>query len=167
MITTTQLKTLTVNPAFLQEIKDSNPELWQTVHRLEQLNQTQFELKSPTERLVAAKQLVRLLDELRERLSLQFSLEESYGYLEIPVSMANHVSSEMSTRARAQHCSIYLQVTELAETAEEVQYRGAVEEHLGSLFARAINLDGKLREHERLECELIERCFDLPCRKFA
>ncbi len=40
MVITKPTKTLLVNPAFLQEIKDSNPDCWGLVNQLQQLVQT-------------------------------------------------------------------------------------------------------------------------------
>lgn len=157
MIASTTIQCVVVNPAFLQEIKDSNPELWQTVHQLRQLCQSK---ESPA---AIAHRLVRLLDELRDFLSLQFALEESYGYLELPGGATASVASEMAARARGEHCGLYLQLSDLAERAEEVQYRGVFREQLPMLIEAAKAFDQKLRDHETLECELIESSFDLPC----
>ena len=66
--------TLVVNAAFLQEIKDSNPDLYQTIDQLGSVCASD----EPPARL--CRNLTRLLDRLRDQLALQFSLEESYGY---------------------------------------------------------------------------------------
>jgi hypothetical protein len=154
VLTTTSSKTLVVNPAFLQEIKDSNPDLWDLIHRLRQVCQCDEE---PSK---LSRQLTRLLDSLRDQLALQFSLEESYGYLAVP-DHPSHVLSELASRTRSQHGMLYMQLSELAEQAEELQYRGVEASQLRLLIERTRDFDADLREHERAEGELIERSFDL------
>ena len=155
VLTTTPTKTLVVNPAFLQEIKDSNPDLWDTVHQLRQLCECDDQEPSNVSR-----QLTRLLDALRDQLALQFSLEESYGYLSVPDHPCEALS-ELAGRAQSQHSMLYLRLSDLAEQAEELQYRGVEASQLRKLIQRTREFDGELREHERAENELIERSFDL------
>lgn len=152
--TSTIQKTLVVNPAFLQEIKDSNPDLWDTVHRLRQT------CECNEEPAVTSRQLAKLLDSLRDHLALQFSLEESYGYLEV-IEPNDSDGCELATRTQSQHCSLYLQLSELAEQAEELQYRGVEPLQLKQLVQAAQSFDSRLRLHEQTENELIERSFDL------
>jgi hypothetical protein len=152
--TTTLTKTLIVNPAFLQEIKDSNPDLWQTVHHLRQVCQCH------DEPAVVARQLARLLDALRDQLALQFSLEESYGYLEVPEEQSGH-SGELAAHTHSQHCTLYLRLSELAEQAEELQYRGVEPALLRDLVESTCDFDSQLRDHEQRENELIERTFNI------
>jgi len=147
-------KTLTVNPAFLQEIKDSNPDLWDTVGQLRQL------CEGDQEPAATARGLARLLDTLRDDLALQFSLEESYGYLEVAGDSPG-VLGELATETHAQHCSLYLRLSELAEQAEELQYRGVEPTQLRQLVKSAQDFDAELRKHEQSENELIERSFHL------
>ncbi len=150
----TLTKTLVVNPAFLQEIKDSNPDLWHTVHRLRQVCDCHDE---PSK---AARELARLLDDLRDQLALQFSLEESYGYLEIPDQHSGGTSL-LATRTHSQHCTLYLRLSELAEQAEELQYRGVEPGKLRLLVQSTQDFDAQLRDHEQSENELIERSFNV------
>ena len=147
-------KTLTVNPAFLQEIKDSNPDLWDTVHQLRQTCECRQDAA------VTARMLARLLDGLRDHLALQFSLEESYGYMEV-ADPASELTAEMATQTQAQHCSLYLRLSELAEQAEELQYRGVEPIQLRKLVQSTLEFDSQLRQHEQIEHELIERSFHL------
>lgn len=151
-MTTTSTRTLVVNPAFLQEIKDSNPDFWYAVHELRQT------CESDDDSAAIAKRLVRQLDDLRDALAFQFALEESYGYISVPVStspVGSHVQ-ELANLAHAQHCSLYLRLSELAEQAEELQYRGVAVIQLCALIDGARAFDAALRDHERQEAELIE-----------
>lgn len=150
MVTTTSTRTLVVNPAFLQEIKDSNPDLWHAVHELRQTCQSDCE---PAQ---IARRLVRQLDDLRDLLALQFALEESYGFIEVsPAVAANLEMGEVAVEAHSQHCSLYLRLNDLAEQAEELQYRGVAVDQLRELIAEAEDFDYSLRQHEQLEQSLI------------
>ncbi len=153
-VTHVSTKTLVVNPAFLQEIKDSNPDLWHTVHQLRQV------CDGDDEPAKLSRQLTRLLDSLRDQLALQFSLEESYGYMAVPENPSPTLR-DLANRAQSQHGMLYLRLTELAEQAEELQYRGVEQTHLRALVEQTCDFDAQLREHERLENELIERSFGL------
>ena len=143
---------LAVNPAFLQEIKDSNPDLWVTVRELRRICQ------SRDEPVRVSRQLTRLLDDLRDQVALQFSLEESYGYLAIG-SPPCQTLCELACRAQAQHATLYLQLSELAERAEELQYRGVQRDHLRRLIEQSIDFDEAFKAHEKLEGDLIARSF--------
>lgn len=153
-MTATSTRTLVVNPAFLQEIKDSNPDFWHSVHELRQT------CESEEDSIQVSKRLVRQLDNLRDALAFQFALEESYGFISVPSSLAMPQAQELADLAHGQHCSLYLRLSELAEQAEEFQYRGVAALRLGDLIAGALAFDAALREHERLEANLIEQAFD-------
>ena len=161
MNTTTSTKTLVVNAAFLQEIKDSNPDLWYAVHRLRGLCESQQE---PAH---LARQLVRQLDELRDLVALQFALEESYGFVEITAVSGDRDRTlaplaDGCSRVQSQHCALYLQLSDLAERAEELQYCGVAAAQLRELIEQTRRFDADLREHENFETELIERASDSP-----
>ena len=68
---------------------------------------------------------------------------------------------ELANRAQSQHGILYLRLTDLAEQAEELQYRGVEQTQLKRLIEQTCDFDAQLREHERLESELIERSFGL------
>lgn len=147
-------RTLLVNPAFLQEIKDSNPDLWQAIHELRQSCESQGDPER------TARRLVRQLDELRVLVSLQFALEESYGFVEVGPSAARSPFFEMAERIHAQHYSLFLRLSDLAEQAEEYQYRGVAAERLPELIMKSRAFDSALRDHERLENDLIELAYE-------
>ena len=157
VLTATRTRVLVLNPAFLQEIKDCNPDLWHTQHELRQVCECNAEPVQVT------RQLVRLLDEFRDQLALQFALEESYGFLEVPDDSlaANQIDEDLVHRVHAQHCPLYLELSDLAEQAEELQYRGIVIAQLMNLVGSVKRFDEKLTEHENLEGELIERSLNV------
>lgn len=143
------VKAITVNPAFLQEIKDSNLSLW---HAMDALHS----IFSPSEdRAAILNRLVPLLGELRDLLALQFALEETYGYVEVPAAVAP-VNNHLLQDIRSQHCTLYLSINELAEQAEELQYRGYVSEKVDALLAEVRAFELRFRDHERMESDLIK-----------
>ncbi|TWU46415.1 hypothetical protein [Rubripirellula reticaptiva] len=143
----------TVNPAFLQEIKDSNPDLWTVAENLRRAYRADGE---PTEVL---RRLTRLLNDLRDALSLQFSLEESYGYIAVP-EPHNEAFSDLAIKVAAEHGTLYLMISDLAEQAEELQYRGVQNDHLCRLIEQTRQFDRLWCEHERLEADMIDQSFD-------
>lgn len=157
-----------VNAAFLQEIKDSNPHLWHAVHRLRTLCEPE---SCDTERPQAAiREFIACLDELRDLLALQFALEESYGLIAADsalaqrfadshsISQQNEAERERQMMVRTvtdQHRCLYLQLVDLVEQAEELQYRGCDADCLKALAQSTQRFSYDLTAHERLEAELI------------
>lgn len=147
-------KTTVINPAFLQEIKDSNPELKRALQDLRLL------LDSRESAHQVCHQLTRLLDDLRDQLALQFSLEEAYGYLSL-IGDHGETFGDLANRTQSQHGLLYMTLSDLAEQAEELQYRGVEANHLHLLLQRTRSFELELRDHEAAENELIELSFDL------
>lgn len=142
-------KTVVINTAFLEEIKDSNSALWDQLAQLHEACQS-YDVRS-----VLLHKLVGLLDELRDALAFQFALEESYGYVEVPTSMSTDLSSSIE-HVRSQHCALYLTISELAEKAEELQYRGWDAEHVDDLVRQVNLFELQLRDHEQTERQLLD-----------
>jgi len=142
-------KTLAINAAFLEEIKDSNVALWNQVAAVRDLCQS-HEIRS-----ILLNRLVNLLNELRDSLALQFALEESYGYVEI-ASPPKPPLCLQAEDVRSQHCVLYLTVSELAEQAEELQYRGWEMEHVDALVGRVKLFELQLALHESQERQMLK-----------
>jgi hypothetical protein len=151
MSLSTTVKTINVNPAFLQEIKDSNLGLWKTVEQLSAA------CLPADDRGGTLNRLVPLLGELRDALALEFALEETYGYMEVPSAVAP-VNNHLLHDIKSQHCTLYLRINELAERAEELQYRGWVSEKVDELLAEVLEFELRFRDHERVEADLIKCC---------
>jgi hypothetical protein len=153
---------LAINAAFLQEIKDSNPDLWHATHRLRQI------CESDESQIQVVRELVRQLDDLRDRWAMQFALEESYGYIRVPIETTYPVAMESHSRwesdqaeeVLAQHCTLYLMIRDLAEQAEELQYRGVTAAQLQRLIAQSCAFNAAIVKHEAREHELIELTLD-------
>lgn len=152
-VSTTTL--LSVNPAFLQEIKDSNPDYWESIHRI------QIICHSPDDPNTVCRSLVKALDVLRDTVALQFSLEESYGYIVVgdrrDFDSSETPITEKAASSHAEHRTLYIKLSELAEVAEELQYRGVEFPTLLVLSERVSEFIEHLQRHERDEANLIEQ----------
>lgn len=149
MSVSTLSKTVAINTAFLEEIKDSNTAL------LSQLATLHEVCNHKEEHSTLLHKLVGLLNELRDALAFQFALEESYGYVEVPSSMMTELSHSIE-QVRSQHCALYLTASELAEQAEELQYRGCDSEPVDDLVRQVKLFELQLQDHERSERQMLE-----------
>ena len=152
--TATSTKLLAVNSAFMQEIKDGNPGLTNAMQQMQQV------CSSKENSLQVSRQLTKVLNALRVELALQFALEESYGYVEVSESLLQDLS-EAAQNTKAQHNALYGAITELAEAAEELQYRGVEMEQLTILINNTRQFGQQLRDHEQAENDLIDQSFGL------
>jgi hypothetical protein len=152
MTVVTQTGTVTVNAAFLQEIKEVNAELWTLL----------ADLRHRCQRPIAPGQCRHLLDKLcqfRDQLALHFSLEEAYGYFEDPIGVAPQLGRQ-AERLRGEHRGLYLDFCNLIERAERMFYdeqHAALALWIGPQF---LELDQRLKGHEERENELICEAYD-------
>ena len=105
--------TLTVNAAFLQEIKEVNQDLWRLLADIRRM------CARPESIRADRSSFLTMLDDLRDQIGLHFALEEAYGYFEDPV----HVAPQLCERAfelRAEHNELYLQISRLSDDALEL-----------------------------------------------
>ena len=112
-LTRTSTRRLTVNAAFLKDIKDDNRDLKILLDRLRPLAQhTQTACNHWVE-------LIDLMGQLRDQLALHFSLEEAYGYFDEAIVTA----PELSTTAeclRSEHSKLFARIRDLADSVLEV-----------------------------------------------
>ncbi len=108
--------TLTINAAFLQEIKDDNRELKYLLAECLAACQPDGWRKT----LEPAK-LLRLLGKLRDQLGMHFALEEAYGYFDDALSVAPQLSRR-ALELREQHRPLFLTLCQLVEDAERLRY---------------------------------------------
>ena len=144
---------VTVNAAFLQEIKEVNQELWQLLTNIRQVCSSVWMVRQHTG------QFVDMLTELRDQLALHFALEEAYGYFEHP-ACSPPVASEQAGRLRAEHRRLYVLATQLAELAEQLQFEGNYADIVTILPVRFNLMDQEFMQHESRENELIMSQFD-------
>jgi hypothetical protein len=137
-----------VNAAFLQEVKDSNCELWDLFRQLRSYKLPRRPTKSD------ASAVVSRLSELRDAVGLEFSLEETYGFVRGKPN-TSHDAVEAG-KAQNQHRELYLQLQELCEQAEEAQYRGTIARDLPLFMGAFDQFDADFQAHEQFESHLIE-----------
>jgi len=152
MAVLTTTATVTVNPAFLQEIKEVNQELWQSF----------AELRHRCSRPVApamCRHLVDWLCELRDQLALHFALEEAYGYFDEPLHVAPQLG-EKADKLRSEHRDLYSEFSSLVDQAEKMFFAGQLAALALWVAPEFLEFDARLRDHEERENELIYDAFD-------
>lgn len=155
-ITQRLTRTVTVNAAFLQEIKEVNAELWECIASLRQ------QCAAPISMRAACRSLFAELEQVRDLLGLQFSLEEAYGYFESPAD----VQASFCNRAealRAEHVTLYQNLIDICDEADTLLRSGKLAELTTIVPIAFDRFFQDLELHERLECELIveNACTDL------
>ena len=145
--------TVTVNAAFLQEIKEAHQELWQ------RLADVRLILMRPVPFTADGKEFVSLLGDLRDQLALHFALEEAYGYFDDPVFVAPQLG-RLAESLRAQHCELYLEITQLVEQAERHDYRGQLSSWIVVLAGAFMRFHHRFQIHESRENDLIQQVYD-------
>ncbi|HEX3998704.1 MAG TPA: hemerythrin domain-containing protein [Pirellulales bacterium] len=148
----TAQRTLTINAAFLQEIKEDNRELRQL------LEETGGLLARPHEAGIELRRVARLLGKLRDQLAMHFSLEEAYGYFDDGIDVAPRLSRRAEA-LRSQHPRLFVALCDLVEEAEQLVYHerplGAGD--LASGFAR---FHRQFQQHEAEEISLVVQMFN-------
>jgi hypothetical protein len=139
---------VTINAAFLQEVKEANCQLWDTLFQLRLVSQ----MAQPGEAKIH--QWVQKLTEFRRQLSAEFALEETYGY--ISRAIRQHIACRVDPAdTLKQHKDLYLHIIDICEQAEQAQYVGTVVRDFGMHAAAFLEFDLMLSEHERAESEMI------------
>ncbi|MEM6688645.1 MAG: hemerythrin domain-containing protein [Planctomycetota bacterium] len=144
-------RTVTVNAAFLRDIKDDNVQLKRLMDRWKPV------LDHPQVLLNHLEELPELMSQLTDQFAFHFSLEEAYGYFEDAVQVDERLCRKAS-ELRNQHSELFEAFRELAEESAQL--------HLGSDSARDDFRDRashwlRLFElHEEAELEVILESFD-------
>ncbi len=146
------MRTLTINPAFLQDIKDDN------IHLKELLAATSAAFSVETSSTIRPRALAELMSRLRDQLATHFSLEEFFGYFDDAIDAAPRLSAEADV-LRCQHEALYLTITELADDAERLLYGPVPDDTVSGLAKRFQAFYEQLMAHEESENELITRAF--------
>jgi hypothetical protein len=140
--------TLTINAAFLREIKHDNRRLHELLERANWL------LCRPPSNEGWLRQAAETLSEVRDQLALHFSLEEAYGYFEDALEAAPNLS-ERAFALRAQHRVLFTEACGIVEEAERKLYHETVRGTPQHLLERFHRWHSDLQRHEAAEAELI------------
>lgn len=145
--------TVTVNAAFLKEIKDVNQDLWHIIDELREVTSNSYLVRS------RRNQFVGMLEDLRDHLALHFALEEAYGYFDEPLEVDPRLSSRAKV-LRSQHRDLYLAACDLIELAMQLHDGGNVRLLAKQLVDEYSNFESQLNRHEQAENELIQQAWD-------
>ena len=145
-------KTLTVNAAYFQEIKQDNERLNEVAER------TRKALSRELIALRPAARMLELLSELRDQLATHFALEEAVGYFEDPIAVAPRISRHAES-LRQEHETLYAEIADLAEEAERIAYEPSTHRDVVRLIGRFRQFDHRWQQHETAENELIFEAF--------
>jgi hypothetical protein len=163
MATTTS--TVTINAAFLQEIKEDSLDLRRMLRDAGRLFSPRASSPKPAAggqasppTHVSRKQLVELLGELRDQLGLHFALEEAYGYFEDALLPDPHLSRRAEA-LRGQHRALFLEVCALEEQAEQLLYHEATAGRQRAISAGFRTFYERFLDHESHENDLILEAF--------
>lgn len=135
-----------VNNAFLVELKECNSNLWEDVNLLGAYTQEPF-CSDWIEQNGG-----RLLRRLREELSAQFRLEETFGYVDGP---PGDVPDPHIAKAIDQHLNIVLQCVALSEQFDDLEYSGKLSCEAVDIWRKMKRLFDAINEHELLERRLL------------
>jgi hypothetical protein len=145
--------TVTINAAFMQEIKEVNDELWSLLGKLRHACSRPIALSGNS------RYFVNMLLELRDQLALHFALEEAYGYFEDPIEVSPHMANE-ANRLRSEHRRLYATFSGIVGQAEQMLDEGSQAALATSIPGQFILFDEALQNHERRENELLMKMMD-------
>lgn len=150
-MTQTTTRRLSVNAAFLKDIKDDNRDLKILLDRIRPLAEHQQTATNHWSELTG------LFTDLCDQLALHFSLEEAYGYFDEAIMTAPELSASAEL-LRGQHANLFEQIRHLADRASAVSPDAA--EKVGHMLAEFARFQQALEKHEEAELKLILDALD-------
>ncbi|QDT01893.1 hypothetical protein K227x_02620 [Rubripirellula lacrimiformis] len=142
---------LSINAAFLRDIKDDNRELKALIDRIKPIT----ELPQ-----VAANHWIEirsLLADLRDQLALHFSLEEAFGYFEEAIETAPQLSMT-AVQLRGDHPRLFEEIRAIADKAQEIEADQI--EKVTTFLSRLHRFQRSFETHEEAEIKLIVEAMD-------
>ena len=149
--TDTKTRGLTINAAFLKDIKDDNRDLKVLLDTILPLAQ------HPQTAANHWPELIGLFADLCDQLALHFSLEEAYGYFEDAIGSAPQLSSS-AEELRSQHSVLFERIRDLADRALEIS--ADREEKVVSFLQEYDRFRETFEQHEEAELKLILDAID-------
>ncbi|MFW6171166.1 MAG: hypothetical protein ACODAD_11800, partial [Planctomycetota bacterium] len=136
--------TVTVNAAFLQEIKEVDEELWELLQRANSL------CGAPRQVRHHGRRVVEVLSDLRDHLGMHFALEEAYGYCEDPV----HVPPELNVVAgelRGEHQKLFMLVRDLVDQVDDLYRQRLLAQNSARVVKGFRAFYNRFLQHEKRE----------------
>ena len=153
-----QTRTVTINSAFLEEIKQLNQDLWKLLEVLS------LECTQPLVDQESCTCFCIRLTRLRDQLATHFSLEEAFGYLDGPIGIAPRLS-DRADRLRLEHVELGERIAALVEFAWTLNERQRLKQGFREVVREFDGFHAQLRSHERKEKMLILQAYgdDIGC----
>lgn len=149
--TDSRTRRLTVNAAFLKDIKDDNHDLKEILDQIAPLSE------HPQTAVNHWTELVELLESLCDQLALHFSLEEAYGYFDDAVNHAPQLTA-CAELLRSQHAKLFQTIRGLADKSADVKTENI--EHVGKFLNAYQSFRQEFATHEEAELKLILDALD-------
>jgi len=149
--------TVTVNAAFLQEIKEVNEELW------DMLGEARWLCGEPRHIRNHGRRAVDVLAGLRDQLAMQFAVEEAYGYFDDPVHVSPALSAS-ANRVRGEHQMLFASIRDLADEVDDLYRRGQLSEDAARVARLFRAYCDHFQRHENDENRLILDVWDTVMR---
>ena len=139
---------VTVNAAFLKEIKEDNLRLYNLMENL----RTFWLVPDPL--ALKPEWFSVLINELRDQLAMHFALEATFGYFD-HADQVDALTAAESQRLRDQHEDLYLEIASIAEQVEEALYPEWNQTTYAAQIERFDQFYQKFQQHESAEFDLI------------
>lgn len=147
----TETGAITVNVAFLKEIKEDN------VHFGELLEAIKMSLETGSR--VQDRVLAELLGRLRDELETHFALEEFYGYFK-DATVQNNQVGKVAQRLCGEHVILFVQLNDLVEDAERLLYKEPPRRTKEEVMSGFGDFYNSLKKHEQDEMLLMMRLWN-------
>ena len=145
------VQTVTLDPVFMQEIKEDDRQLRLVLDRFRELvfDRSLAETDRP--------RLARLVMDVRDRLAFHFTLEEAYGYFDDPVTVAPRLSERVE-ELRVEHDELYADLGRISDLFEDLESFQAVD--LATFREMSCEFLHRFDLHEAAENALISQAFN-------
>ena len=142
---------LSVNAAFMKDIKDDNRELKRLLDEIQPL------MEHPEKAANHWQEIIALVSDLRDQLAFHFSLEEAYGYFDEAIETEPQLSVQAES-LRSEHGVLFNQICKLVESCADLD----VEDHdkIGKSLDTFRAFELKFQRHEEAELKLILAAMD-------
>ena len=144
------VQTVTLAPAFMQEIKEDDCRLKQLLREFQHLV-----VGCPLSP-AAGLRLAALVSDLRDRIAFRFALEEAYGYFEDPVAVAPRLSERVE-QLQSEHGKLFVDACRMVDVFENS--KPGLPGDLAGVQKMCSDFLRRFQTHEAAEDALIVQAF--------
>ena len=145
--------TLTINAAFLADIKEDNRRLRELLEAA--ASDATFSLCGA----IIPRERVELYHAVRDQLALHFTLEDAFGYFHDAIEDNPRLNSA-AEKLHSQHESLFREMCVVVDASESILYSEQDAITVQTLLRNFVQFYNRLAEHEHSENELILAAFD-------